>query len=113
MQAVFRTLPPDSSVSLTFLQLYKERIYDLLNPAESLQNGGTGLKLRWNKNDQFYVEELSVHRCESVGDVLRLYTTGLKSKVMAAHHLNAASSRSHSLLTLTFEAEDSECTWWT
>jgi kinesin family protein 4/21/27 len=108
IKTLFSELPADCSVSLTFLQLYKERIYDLLNPAEAMQNGSPGLKLRWNKADQFFVEDLSVHRCESASDVLRLYNTGLKSKIMASHLMNAASSRSHSLLTLKFEAEDSE-----
>lgn len=35
------------SVFLSFLQIYNERIYDLLNPSGL---NGAGLKLRWNKD---------------------------------------------------------------
>jgi hypothetical protein len=34
------------TVSVSFLQIYNERIYDLLNSANPAQ----GLRLRWNKN---------------------------------------------------------------
>lgn len=36
------------------------------------------------------------------------YHSGLKNKIMASHNLNSISSRSHTLLTLTVEAVDSE-----
>jgi len=96
----------DGAVSVCFLQLYKERIYDLLNPAQAFHPNAPGLKLRWNKSDQFYVDELSVHRCETYSDVMRLYHTGLKSKIMASHLLNSASSRSHCVFTLSYESLD-------
>jgi kinesin family protein 4/21/27 len=98
----------DSSVSVSFLQLYKERIYDLLNPAQAFHPNAPGLKMRWNKSDQFYVEDLSVHRCETISDVMRCYHTGLRSKVMSSHLLNSASSRSHCVFTLSYESQDKE-----
>ena len=106
----FKALPRSSetTVSVCFLQLYKERIYDLLNPAQAFHPNAPGLKLRWNKSDQFYVDELSVHRCETYSDVMRLYHTGLRSKIMASHLLNSASSRSHCVFTLSYESLDKE-----
>jgi hypothetical protein len=40
---------------MSFLQIYNERIYDLLNPAGLSERGGAGLRLRWNKDEQFSV----------------------------------------------------------
>ena len=44
----------------SFLQLYQEKILDLLNPNHSKKTAfqGPGLKLRWNKLDIFTVENL-------------------------------------------------------
>lgn len=57
------------SVSISFLQIYSERIYDLLN-SSSLNNralsfgqGVEGLRLRWNKDEQFTVENLFLFDC--------------------------------------------------
>lgn len=43
------------SVALSFLQIYNERIFDLLNPAGLAERGGAGLRLRWSKDEQFTV----------------------------------------------------------
>jgi len=37
-------------VSLSFLQIYSERVYDLLNAAGNARGGQQGLKLRWSKD---------------------------------------------------------------
>ena len=50
------------SVSMSYLQIYSERIFDLMNPS-SLNNRTInlgqgvegGLRLRWNKDEQFTV----------------------------------------------------------
>ena len=44
-------------ISLSFLQIYNEKIYDLLNPisVSNSKSGTNGLKLRWNKDEQFSV----------------------------------------------------------
>ncbi|CAG9327895.1 unnamed protein product [Blepharisma stoltei] len=97
----------EHTVYCTFIQIYKEKIYDLLNPAQ-LKAGNLGLKLRWNKQEEFYVENLCVHPCYSPQEVLSHYHAGLKNKIMAAHNLNSTSSRSHCLLSLTIEAVDTE-----
>jgi hypothetical protein len=87
------------------MQVYKERIYDLLNKSQikSVINDGPGLKLKWNKNDVFTVENLYMFECRSVEDVMALYHFGIKNKVVASHNMNNASSRSHSMLSLTVE----------
>jgi hypothetical protein len=67
---------------------------------------GPGLKLKWNKNDIFTVENLYTFECKSVDDVIALYHFGIKNKVIASHNMNNSSSRSHSMLSLTVEQVD-------
>jgi len=93
------------TVYCTYVQIYKENVYDLLNPA---QLKGPGLKLRWNKSEEFYLENLFMHPCYTYSEVLSLYNAGVKNKILASHNANAASSRSHCILSLNIEGIDSE-----
>ena len=95
------------TVYCTYLQVYQEKIYDLLNPAQLKQNC-PGLKMRWSRHDDFYVENLHTHACYTSQEVLTHFHAGLKNKIMASHNLNSASSRSHCLLSLTIEGVDAE-----
>ena len=96
------------TVYCSYLQIYKEKIFDLLNKSQlkRLAVDGPGLKLKWTKNDQFTVENLYTFECKSPDDVLALYHFGIKNKVVSSHNMNHSSSRSHSLLSLTIEATD-------
>ena len=73
---------------------------------KSLANEGPGLKLRWNKLDHFTVENLYTFECSSPEDVLALFHYGIKNKVVSSHLMNSASSRSHTMLSLTVEQID-------
>lgn len=90
------------TIYVNFMQLYRENIYDLLNPA--YRQGG--LKMRWNKQDEFYIENLYSYPCYDPEEVLNHYHRGLKNKIMASHNLNANSSRSHCIFCMTVEALD-------
>ena len=96
------------TVYCSYLQVYKEKIYDLLNKShvKGVVSDGPGLKLKWNKNDIFTVENLYTFECKTVDDVLALYHFGIKNKVIASHNMNNSSSRSHSILSLTVEQVD-------
>lgn len=73
---------------------------------KALVNDGTGLKMRWNKDDHFTVENLYTFECTSAKDVMELFYFGIKSRVVASHNMNNASSRSHTILCLTVEQVD-------
>ena len=62
-----------------------------------------GLKIHL-KNGNFVVENLYTFECKSKKDVFDLFHFGLKNRIVATSHFNHASSRSHSLLTLTIES---------
>lgn len=105
------------SVFCSFLQIYNEKVFDLLNPSSvggltALRNGGLdnkdqgGLRIRWTKKDQFVVENLYVFECSSYEETLKLFKFGSQNKILASHNLNEFSSRSHSIFSLTIEAQD-------
>lgn len=95
------------TVTCSYLQVYKERIFDLLNKShlKRLVSDGPGLKLKLVK-DIFTVENLYTFECRSAEDILALYHFGIKNKIVASHNMNNASSRSHSMLKLTLETVD-------
>lgn len=107
------------AVTATYVQIYREQVYDLLHSAgggggappgapqaafgRGGQRGGTragGLRLRWLPGRGFYLEDVALVSCSSAGDALAAFRAGVKNKVMAGHRLNHASSRSHALFTL-------------
>ena len=52
------------------------------------------------------VENLYTFECKSASEVMELFRIGIRNKVLAAHRLNNASSRSHTILTITVESLD-------
>jgi len=91
-------------VYCSFLQIYNEKIFDLLNVTQLAKTSfdSAGLKVR-QKNEYFFVEGLYTFECkssESIHDLLRL---GLRNRVIA-ERINHSSSRSHTILTLTVES---------
>ena len=101
------------SVFVEFIQLYNEKIYDLLNSEmfrKRKENDGyrvvnpdEGLKLKWNKHDVYTVENLMRVECESAEEMLHIFHYGLTNKVMGSHKMNLTSSRSHTIFSVTVE----------
>jgi len=96
------------TISCSFLQIYNEKVFDLLNTSKIKKQQGKqeGLRIRWNKNDQFSVENLYVFKCNDAEHCMQYYNKGIKNKVVASHNLNHASSRSHCIFTLILEMTD-------
>lgn len=89
------------------MQIYSEKVFDLLNLSNLNPKKDTkGLRLRWNKKDQFVVENLFIYECQTEEEVMDLFHFGIKNKVVASHNLNHASSRSHAIFTITCESVD-------
>lgn len=105
------------SVFCSFLQIYNEKVFDLLNPSSvgtltsakkpgNFDKDQAGLRIRWTKKDQFVVENLYVFECQTHQEALKLFKFGSQNKILASHNLNEFSSRSHSIFTLTVESQD-------
>ena len=102
---------PKYRVLCHFVQIYKEQVLDLLNPASSgLHGAGVfggsgvgalhGLKLRWSPEKEFFVDNLFIEEVETAEAALDLFQRGVKNKRVAETRMNTASSRSHCMLTL-------------
>jgi hypothetical protein len=106
----------DINVSLSFLQLYRETIQDLLSPANSggssSSNPNSGantpaaeenLPIREDPIRGFYVEGLQEFTVRSYGEAEALINLGLENRAIAPTLMNATSSRSHIVLTINIE----------
>jgi len=94
------------TVSCSFLQIYNEKVFDLLNSQQlkgKSKMNQAGLKIRWSKTEQFTVENLFVFRCNDADHCIEMYNKGIKNKIVASHNLNHASSRSHAIFTVKLE----------
>ena len=115
MLALLEPLRTDRKISLSisYLQLYNEKIYDLLNDhmfkkqalVYNKVNGGPnqGLRLKWNTHDVYTVENLTTVEITSIDDILYLYNHGIKNKFLGSHKMNLTSSRSHTIFSMTLE----------
>lgn len=74
------------AVSASYLEIYNEQINDLLNPAS------TGLPIRWNAQQGFFVEGLLVVDCETVDELMMVFREGTKNRTVRAR-LSAAAPR--------------------
>lgn len=86
-------------IRCSYLELYNEEIRDLL--ASSKNPGKCELKEDANKG--IYVKGLSDVVVESEADMARMLEKGLQSRSTASTLMNAESSRSHSIFTITIE----------
>ncbi len=91
---------PDATVTCSFVQIYQEQVYDLLAPVVAI-GPNHALRVRWSAAQDFHVPTLTHTACPSAATGLRLFAQGNQRRITAQHRLNAASSRSHTLLTLT------------
>ena len=91
------------SVSCSFLQIYQEKIYDLLNSSLFKAAGCDlpHLKLKWINYETYQVENLFTFEVRTFEECMFLFKEGIKNKIMASHRMNHASSRSHTMFSLT------------
>jgi len=92
------------SVKVQYIQLYNEKVYDLLNTntqkALVKKNITTGLKVKMNPlTDEVTIENVYIFECTTIEDAFKYFWKGLKNKVMASHNMNQSSSRSHCIMT--------------
>lgn len=87
-------------------QILNEEIYDLLADASNSGSGGAGLSVRGEGKRGIVVAGLSEHSVESLAQVAALLTAGALQRATASTTMNAQSSRSHAICTLTMEQYD-------
>ncbi|XP_056102272.1 kinesin-like protein KIF1A isoform X26 [Rhinichthys klamathensis goyatoka] len=93
------------SVEVSYMEIYCERVRDLLNP----KNKGN-LRVREHPLLGPYVEDLSKLAVTSYNDIQDLMDSGNKARTVAATNMNETSSRSHAVFNIIFtqKRHDSE-----
>lgn len=92
------------SVEVSYMEIYCERVRDLLNP----KNRGN-LRVREHPLYGPYVEDLSKLAVLSYQDIHDLIDEGNKARTVAATNMNETSSRSHAVFTIFFTQQQQDC----
>lgn len=85
------------SVEVSYMEIYCERVRDLLNPKSR-----ESLRVREHPIMGPYVEDLSKMAVTNFSDIADLMDTGNKARTVAATNMNETSSRSHAVFTILF-----------
>ncbi|KAL7275130.1 hypothetical protein RUND412_001949 [Rhizina undulata] len=83
------------TVEVSYLEIYNERVRDLLNPSTK-----GNLKVREHPSLGPYVEDLAKLVVSSFREIENLMDEGNKARTVAATNMNETSSRSHAVFTL-------------
>ncbi|CAF3830630.1 unnamed protein product [Rotaria sordida] len=98
-------IKPRYTVEVSYMEIYCERVRDLLSPKKSHTTGvGSSHNLRVREHPIMgpYVEDLSRLLVTSYDDISRLIDEGNKARTVAATNMNETSSRSHAVFTILF-----------
>ncbi|OUM58461.1 hypothetical protein PIROE2DRAFT_66605 [Piromyces sp. E2] len=87
-------------VRVSYLEIYNETIKDLLKPKSGK------LEIKESTEIGLYVKDLSNFVVKDVQEMDRLMTVGNKNRSTGETQMNAHSSRSHSIFTITIEASE-------
>ncbi len=82
------------TVKVSFLEIYRETIRDLLDPRNS------NMRVRESATEGVYVEDLTSEYAAGASDILELLAIGTKNRATGSTAMNAASSRSHSVFQI-------------
>ncbi|XP_024938872.1 uncharacterized protein LOC107265876 isoform X2 [Cephus cinctus] len=87
--------------SISYLEIYNERVRDLLKPSSS----SSGLRVREHPRLGPYVQGLTRHAVRTLGSLMSYVEEGSKARKTASTLQNPSSSRSHALLTVSLSPE--------
>jgi hypothetical protein len=87
-------------VRASYLEIYNEEIRDLLN--KSLKK----LEIKERPDTGVYVKDLSSHVIKTIEEMDALMSAGNKNRSVGFTEMNATSSRSHSIFSITVEASE-------
>ncbi len=88
-------------VNVSMLEIYNEKIQDLLIPIE--KRPLRGLKVRQSKTVGVYVEGLSKHPVDCYEAIERKMEEGNTNRTIASTQMNSCSSRAHTIITIEFK----------
>jgi hypothetical protein len=91
----------DFTILCSFLQIYNEKIYDLLQD----NNRTRPLNIREDATFGIYVEGLAEYVVQNLRDCITLIKRGDRNRAVRATRMNQQSSRSHTILQVQIETD--------
>ncbi|KAI7804418.1 uncharacterized protein stard9 isoform X2 [Triplophysa rosa] len=91
---------PSCRVEISFLEIYNERVRDLLRGVD--QKKPASLRVREHPEKGPYVQGLSQHVVTDYKQAVDLLEEGIANRITAATHVHDASSRSHAIFTIQY-----------
>eukprot|EP00095_Tigriopus_kingsejongensis_P001128 snap_masked-scaffold1099_size62903-processed-gene-0.6 protein:Tk01128 transcript:snap_masked-scaffold1099_size62903-processed-gene-0.6-mRNA-1 annotation:"kinesin-like protein kif3a isoform x2" len=88
-------------VRVSYLEIYNEEVRDLLGKDQTLR-----LDVKERPDIGVYVKDLSAFVVNNADDMDKIMTIGNKNRSVGATHMNAHSSRSHAIFTITIECSE-------
>jgi kinesin family protein 5 len=88
------------AVKVSFLEIYMERIQDLIDSSKS------NLQVKEEKSKGIYVQDATEVYVSSPLEMMQVMTAGSRNRSIAATRMNAKSSRSHSIFVVTVDQRD-------
>lgn len=98
---------------VSYLEIYNESIRDLLCPTPTNGNStinSNNLQLKELPGEGVVVQNLSTHAVHNAKDCEELLNLGTKNRIVGATLMNATSSRSHSIFTISLEQMSTQLT---
>ncbi|XP_023807673.1 stAR-related lipid transfer protein 9 isoform X2 [Oryzias latipes] len=99
-EEAFQDSQNSSRVEISFLEIYNERVRDLLRGGE--QKNRPSLRVREHPEKGPYVQDLSQHVVSDCKQAMDLLEEGIANRITAATHNHDASSRSHAIFTIQY-----------
>ncbi len=93
-------------LKIGMIEIYNEKIQDLLAPFEQRQQNKEGLKIRENPQTGVYVEKQTKAPVRSYADIEKWIEFGNKHKTIAATLMNATSSRAHTVISIELQQKE-------
>ncbi|KAG2177100.1 hypothetical protein INT43_007756, partial [Umbelopsis isabellina] len=85
------------SIHVSYMEIYKELVYDLLIPRDGQ---GAGLSIREDSLRNIFVANLTDKEIKSFNEFETVYNNACKNRSTAETKMNVSSSRSHAILSL-------------
>lgn len=89
-------------VDISYLEIYNERVKDLLRPSLYKAKEKFTLKVREHPKEGPYVQDLSSHCVKDNSEIQELLDRGNESRTTASTYMHDRSSRSHAIVTISF-----------
>ncbi|XP_078419039.1 stAR-related lipid transfer protein 9 isoform X1 [Cetorhinus maximus] len=96
----YQEKPASCRVEVSFLEIYNERVRDLLKRCDG--NKPYTLRVREHPDKGPYVQGLSQHLVSDYKQLVELLEEGISNRITAATHIHDASSRSHAIFTIHY-----------